>query len=325
MDDHKLKVFCTVAETKSFSKASEIIHLTQPAVSLQIQALEEIYGTRLFDRSNNMVVLTNAGTMLYKYAKEILALYSSAEKNIGEITGLVKGSLSIGASTTIANYLLPAVIVAFRKKYPKIKVNLQVGNTKGVVDFLNSGSIDIGLVEGEVQRQKIVVEKFLTDELVLIISPAHPWAKRRDIPISEITQEPFIIREEGSGTRQMIEKNLEKQGISPQDLKVSLILGSTEAIKSAVEDGMGITIISAWAAKKEARFGTLKIVTFKDVKLLRNFSLIYQKGYTKSHTVEQFLEFMKIYPFEELLNLRGEISSTRKGGDMALVIESLTS
>ncbi len=315
MDDHKLKVFCTVAETKSFSKASEIIHLTQPAVSLQIQALEEIYGTRLFDRSNNTVILTRAGSLLYKYAREILGLYSSAEKEIGEITGLVKGNLSIGASTTIANYLLPSVIVDFRKKYPKIRVNLQVGNTKGVMEFLNSGTIDIGLVEGEVQRQKIVVEKILTDELVLIMSPAHHWAKRRDISISEITQEPFIVREEGSGTRQMIEKNLEKQGISPDDLKVSLVLGSTEAIKSAVEDGMGVSIISAWAAKKEIRHGILKTVTFKDIKLLRNFSLIYPKGYIKSHTVEQFLEFLKIFPFEELLNLRGEEYSARRRED----------
>jgi DNA-binding transcriptional LysR family regulator len=318
MDDHKLKVFCTVAETKSFSKASEIIHLTQPAVSLQIQALEEIYGTRLFDRSNNTVILTRAGSLLYKYAREILGLYSSAEKEIGEITGLVKGNLSIGASTTIANYLLPSVIVDFRKKYPKIRVNLQVGNTKGVMEFLNSGTIDIGLVEGEVQRQKIVVEKILTDELVLIMSPAHHWAKRRDISISEITQEPFIVREEGSGTRQMIEKNLEKQGISPDDLKVSLVLGSTEAIKSAVEDGMGVSIISAWAAKKEIRHGILKTVTFKDVKLLRNFSLIYPKGYIKSHTVEQFLEFLKIFPFEDLLNLRGEEYSARRREDSAV-------
>lgn len=311
MDDHKLKVFCTVAETKSFSKASEIIHLTQPAVSLQIQALEEIYGARLFDRSNNTVVLTRAGNLLYKYAREILALYSSVEKEIGEITGLVKGSLSLGASTTIANYLLPPVISAFRKKYPKIKVNLQVGNTKAVVDFLNSGTIDIGLVEGEIQRQKIVVEKLLVDELVLIMAPVHPWADRRDISISELTQEPFIIREEGSGTRQMIEKNLAKQGLSLQDLMISLVLGSTEAIKSAVEDGMGVSIISAWAAKKEAKFGTLKISTFKDIRFLRNFSLIYPKGYIKSHVVEQFLEFLRIYPFEEVLNLRDERYSDR--------------
>lgn len=321
MDDHKLKVFCTVAETKSFSKASEIIHLTQPAVSLQIQALEEIYGTRLFDRSNNTVVLTRAGTLLYKYAREILALYSSAEKEIGEITGLVKGSLSVGASTTIANYLLPSVIVDFRKKYPKIKVNLHVGNTKGVMEFLNSSTIDIGLVEGEVQRQKIVVEKFLIDELVLIMSPNHPWAKRRDLSISEITEEPFILREEGSGTRQMIEKNLEKHGISPQDLKVSLVLGSTEAIKSAVEDGMGVSIISAWAAKKEARYGILKTAVFKDIRLLRNFSLVYPKGYIKSHVVEQFLEFLKIYPFEKLLT--SELDLTKRRENSVSTVESV--
>ena len=138
MDDHKLRVFCTVAETKSFSKASEIIHLTQPAVSLQIQALEELYETKLFDRSSSTVTLTPAGELLYKYAKHILSLYSSAEKEVGELTGLVKGSISVGASTTIGNYLLPQVICDFRKKRAKVKINLGVGNTKMIVDLLNA-------------------------------------------------------------------------------------------------------------------------------------------------------------------------------------------
>src|SRR5271169_3019420 len=137
MEDHKLKVFCTVADTKSFSKASEIIHLTQPAVSLQIQALEELYETRLFDRSSSTVSLTPAGEILYKYSKEILALYSAAEKNIGELTGLVKGSISVGASTTIGNHLLPTVIADFRRTHPKIKIHLSVGNTKRIVELLN--------------------------------------------------------------------------------------------------------------------------------------------------------------------------------------------
>ncbi|MCF6277841.1 MAG: LysR family transcriptional regulator, partial [Anaerolineales bacterium] len=143
LDDHKLRVFCTVAETKSFSKASEIIHLTQTAVSLQIQALEELYETKLFDRTSSAVTLTPAGEILYKYAKHILALYASAEKEIGELTGLVKGSVSLGASTTIANYLLPKVIADFRKTRQKIKIHLQVGNTKRVVELLRAGNIDI--------------------------------------------------------------------------------------------------------------------------------------------------------------------------------------
>src|SRR5512139_2493989 len=169
MEDHKLKVFCTVAETKSFSKTSEIIHLTQPAVSLQIQALEELYETKLFDRSSNMVSLTSAGDVLYRYAKEILALYAAAEKNIGELTGLVKGSISVGASSTIGNYLMPSVVADFRRTHPKIKIHLFVGNTKRVIELLNSGNIDFGIVEGDVARQKLVVEKLLKDELVVIV------------------------------------------------------------------------------------------------------------------------------------------------------------
>ncbi len=302
MEDHKLKVFCTVAETKSFSKASEIIHLTQPAVSLLIQAIEEIYETKLFDRASNTVTLTPAGEVLYKYAKEILSLYANAEKTIGEMTGLVKGSISIGASTTIANYLLPSVISDFRKTHPKIKVHLLVGNTKRIVEFLNAGSIDIGLVEGDVARQKMVVEKLVTDELTLIVPPLHSWAKKKNISIVEITKEPFIFREEGSGTRQMIEKYLAKHKITPQDMTISMILGSTEAIKESVETGMGIAIVSRWGIRKEMKYGTLRPLSFKEEKMLRDFSLIFQKNAISSHAVDEFLSYLKAYPFDKLLS-----------------------
>ncbi|MDO9288246.1 MAG: selenium metabolism-associated LysR family transcriptional regulator [Thermodesulfovibrionales bacterium] len=303
MEDHKLKVFCTVAETKSFSKASEIIHLTQPAVSLLVQAIEEIYETKLFDRASNTVTLTPAGEMLYKYAKEILNLYAAAEKNIGEITGFVKGSISLGASSTIGNYLLPGVIADFRKTHPKIKVHLLVGNTKRIVELLNSGNIDIGLVEGDVARQKMVVEKLIADELVLIVSPLHPWAKKKSISVVEITKEPFIFREEGSGTRQVIEKYLGKYRITPQDMMTFLVLGSTEAIKETVESTMGIAIVSRWAIRKEMKYGTLKPLSFKEEKMLREFSMIFQKNAISSHAVDEFLSYLKSYPFERLLSL----------------------
>ncbi|MBI5212667.1 MAG: LysR family transcriptional regulator, partial [Nitrospirae bacterium] len=175
MEDHKLKVFCTVAETKSFSKTSEIIHLTQPAVSLQIQALEEIYETKLFDRSSSFINLTPSGEILYRYAKEILALYAETEKDIGKITGLIKGSITIGASTTIGNYVLPTVISDFKKTHPKIKINVLVGNTKRIVDFLNSGVVDLGLVEGETSKHKIKTEPIIQDELLFIVPPLHHW------------------------------------------------------------------------------------------------------------------------------------------------------
>ncbi|MBI5640465.1 MAG: LysR family transcriptional regulator [Nitrospirae bacterium] len=301
MEDHKLKVFCTVAETKSFSKTSEIIHLTQPAVSLQIQALEEIYETKLFDRSSSTVTLTPAGEVLYKYAKEILHLYASADKVIGEITGLVKGSISIGASSTIGNYLLPAVIADFKRAHLKIKIHLLVGNTKRVVELLNSGNIDLGLVEGEVTRQKMIVEKLIPDELLLVVPAHHPWAKKKEISISELTKEPVIFREAGSGTRQMIEKFLGRHGIAVQDMKIAMILGSTEAIKEAVENGLGVAIMSRWAARKESKYGSLHLLRIKEEKVLRDFSLILSKNAVSSHSVDEFLTYLKSYPFQKLL------------------------
>ncbi len=301
MEDHKLKVFCTVAETKSFSKTSEIIHLTQPAVSLQIQALEEMYEAKLFDRSSSKVTLTPAGEVLYKYAKEILALYASAEKVIGEMTGLVKGSIIVGAGSTIGNYLLPSVITDFRKTHPKIKVNLHVGNMQRVIEWLNSGNVNLGLVEGHVKRQKMVVERLISDELLLVVPPFHMFAKKKEVSIAEIIEETFIFREAGSGTRQIVEKFLARHGISPQDIKVSMVLGSTEAIKDAVENGLGISIISRWAARKEVKYGILGMLNFKEEKIVRNFSLITYKNSVSSHAIEEFLSYLKSYPFDKLL------------------------
>ncbi|MGA2193540.1 MAG: selenium metabolism-associated LysR family transcriptional regulator [Nitrospirota bacterium] len=303
MDDHKLRVFCTVAETKSFSRTSELIHLTQPAVSLQVQALEELYETKLFDRSGGSVNLTPAGEILYKYAKDILGLYAFARRDISAMIGLVKGNLSIGASTTVGNYLLPSVIVKFRRNHPRIWTNLIVGNTRLVTEKLLAGEIDLGIVEGDVTKHNLVAEKLLPDELVVIMNPEHEWARRKNISVSELIKEPLIMREKGSGTRQMIEKRLEENQISPDGLTVSLYLGSTEAIKTAVQEGLGISIISAWAARKEIKAGTLVANTFKDARFTRHFSIIQRKKGFTSHTLGEFLEFVKIYPFEDPLGI----------------------
>ncbi len=301
MDDHKLKVFCTVAETRSFSKTSEIIHLTQPAVSLQIQSLEEVYETKLFDRSSSTVALTPAGEVLYKYAKEILVLYASAEKVIGKLTGLVKGSITIGACSNVGNYLLPSVITDFKKTHQKVKVHLLVCNTKRVIELLNSGSIDLGLVSVDSVRQKMIVKKLVSDELLVIVSPDHPWAKKKEVPVSDLTKEPFIFREAGSGTRQMIEKFLARHGITPHEMKISTVLGSTEAIKDVVENGLGISIISGWAARKESKYGTLRLLRLKEEKMVRDFSLIINKNSVSSSALDEFLTFLKSYPFDKLL------------------------
>ncbi len=301
MEDHKLKVFCTVAETKSFSKTSEIIHLTQPAVSLQIQALEEFYETKLFDRSGSSINLTKAGEILYKYAKDILVLYAEAGKEIGKITGLIKGSITIGASTTIGNYILPAVVVDFKKTHPKIKINVLIGNTRRIEDLLTSGVIDLGFVEGEMSKSKIKSEPILSDELTPVLPAYHPWAKRKTISILEITKEPFIIREEGSGTRQTIEKYLSAHGVNTNDMLISLVLGGTESIKLAVESGVGISIVSKWAARKEVKYGLLRFVNFKEEKMLRNFSLLLPKNAVISHAVDELVSYLRTYPYDRLL------------------------
>lgn len=301
MDDHRLKVFCTVAETKSFSKASEIIHLTQPAVSLQIQALEEIYDTKLFDRSSSTVSLTPAGEILYAYAKQILGLYAQAEREIANLTGLIKGSIRIGASTTIANYLLPSVISDFKKINKKVRVHLLIGNTKRIVDHLNNGIINFGLVEGDVSKYKLKVEKVLKDELVVIVPAGHPFSNRKSISVNELLNEPFILREEGSGTRQVIEKYLSIHGIAISDLNITAILGGTEAIKEAVEDGTGISIVSKWAVRREVSRGTLKMLPLKEERLTRDFSLIHKNPVFNAAAIE-FLEFLKKYEYEKLFN-----------------------
>jgi DNA-binding transcriptional LysR family regulator len=300
MDEHKLKIFCAVAEAKSFSKASEIMRLTQPAVSLQIQALEESCGTKLFNRAGSLIKLTKAGDVLYNYAKDIISLYNAAEKEIGQFTEQ-EGIITIGASSTAGNYILPSVISDFKRKFPKINTHLIIGNTKTVVDYLYSDSIDLAIVAGDIKKQKLVVEKLIPDEMVFIMSPLHPLAKRSSVSVLEVTKEPFIIREEGSGTRQIIERFLSKHAIHLQNIKNLLIMGSTEAVKSSVEEGLGVSIISKWAVRKELRYGKLKASTFKEEQFVRNFSLLYRKTKNLSYMLDRFINFMKKYPFEKKL------------------------
>lgn len=300
LEDHKLKVFCTVAETKSFSKTSEIVHLTQPAVSLQIQALEEYFETKLFDRTNNTITLSPAGEVLYKYAKYILALYSAAEKEIGKITGHTKGSVIIGAGTTIGNYILPSVILDLKKQYPKMKISVFIENTKKIMELLNTGAIEFGLVEGEMSKYKVTLEPLIEDELFVIVSPIHPWAKKKIISLTELTKEPFIFREEGSGTRQITEKYLSSRGLKIKDLNIALTLGSTESIKEAIENGLGVSILSKWVVRKEVKCGNLVTVGLKEGRITRQFYLVMNKNAIISHSVAEFLSFIKSYTYERL-------------------------
>jgi DNA-binding transcriptional LysR family regulator len=299
--DIKLKLFCAVAETRSFSKTSRIAHLSQPAVSLQIQALEEFFETKLFDRTGGEINLTPSGELLYQHAKHILEHYTDIEKEMRKISGALKGGFTLGASTSIGNHVLPRVLIAFKKAHPRVKIGMMVGNTKRIEEMIKSGFVDFGLVAGECMGGKMKREKIMSDELVLIVSRDHAWSRKKNISVLDIVKEPFILREEGSGTRQQIEEYLAAHGISIHDMHIALVLGSTASIKEAVEAGIGVSIVSKWAVQREIADGRLKAVSFREGSMFRDLSLIIPSRKYLSHVMDEFLIFVRKFPYETLV------------------------
>ena len=257
MADRRLQVFYTVARLLSFTKAAETLHMTQPAVTFQVRQLEDYFNTRLFDRTHNRVTLTEVGRKAYEYAERIFELYAEMEDAIKEMTGDVSGALTIGASTTIAEYMLPGLLRSYRDKYPSVNLRLKVSNTEGIVSMVENSMIDLGIVEAPVANKNLLVEVCRVDQLVVVVPPDHPIATRVSITMEELMNYPFICREEGSGTREVIIEYLTKMGLDRNGLNVCLELGSPESIKGAVEAGMGVSILSHATIAKELSLGTL--------------------------------------------------------------------
>ncbi len=289
MLDHQLRVFVTVAEKKNFSRAAEVLNLTQPAISQHIHALEEHYRARLFDRSNKKVELTQAGTILYSYAKKILNLHQEAERAVTDLIELVTGKITVGASMTIGEYVLPRLLGAFAQKYPDVELAMTIGNTAMVYEQTLEGGIDIGLVEGPVEHAHLQVEPFLTDEMVLIVSPGHPLAGKSQATGEDLESCTFILREEGSGTRVAAENALRQMDVTPARI---IVMGSTQAIKQAVEAGLGISFLSKWTIRKELALGTIKPVRLKDLNITREFKIIRNRTRFQSRACDEFARFV---------------------------------
>jgi DNA-binding transcriptional LysR family regulator len=254
MSDRRLKVFHTVARLLSFTKAAEALHMTQPAVTFQVRQLEEYFNTRLFDRTHNKVNLTPAGERVSEFAERIFDLYSEMENSVRDLTGEISGALTIGASTTIAEYMLPALLGEFKNRYPDINLRLKVSNSEGIVSMVEHNVIDLGVVESPVSNKNLIVEVCHDDHLVVVAAPDHELAKRGGkVKAAEIVNYPFVSREEGSGTRDVIMQYLIDEHVNPAEMEFCLELGSPEAIKGAVEAGMGITIISRSIIGKELK------------------------------------------------------------------------
>jgi len=293
MLNDSIRVFLAVAEKRNFSKAAKSLFLTQPAVSFQIQMLEQYYGTVLFDRVNRNITLTAAGELLLKYAQEMSKLQAQLEKEMQELTGTIKGRLLIGASTTIGEYILPYLVGRFKKLYPEVDVSLVVANTEEIETHILDTTLDVGLVEGPVSGKDLVMEKFLDDELVLITPVNHPWVKNKKISVFELSKYPFISREKGSGTRHIMENTLKKVGFDPQNLKIIMELGSTTAIKAAVSNGLGVSIVSKWTVQEMVKHNKLATVTINETKFDRQFIVIYHEKKFRTQAVYEFLNFLK--------------------------------
>ncbi|MCW8933398.1 MAG: LysR family transcriptional regulator [Gammaproteobacteria bacterium] len=293
MADRRLKVFHTVARLLNFTKAADALHMTQPAVTFQIRQLEEYFNTRLFDRTHNRVSLTEAGQRVYGFSGKIFELYDEMEHAIREMTGDVSGIVTLGASTTIAEYMLPFLLGDFKSKNPEVNIRLKVSNTDGIVSMVENNVIDLGIVEASVSNKNLQVDVCRMDQLVAIMPPEHALSSFESVTAQQLIALPFICREEGSGTREVIAEYFKETGVT-EEPNVCLELGSPESIKSAVEAGMGISIMSLSTVQKELKLNTLVAVPLEPA-LERPFSFVHQRHKFKVRAMEELLEFAKQY------------------------------
>lgn len=294
MADLRLKVFCKVAELKSFSKAGEALYLTQPGVTFHIKMLEEEIGAPLFVRQRSGIKLTPAGEILLKHGKEILNLYEQIQREVHGITGTVRGSLSVGMAAIIGHYFMPRIIGAFKKRFPLVEITTHIGNSGDILDSLKNGDFDLALVGGPIGEKSLERELFLQDELVLVVPPDHRWAKTGRIDLAELRKEPLVLREDGSSTRDTLAMHLRTKRIKLSSLDVVMTLGSTEALKAAVQSGVGVSIVSNLAIGNELRLGVLKKVDLRGTKLPREFYIVLPAGKSRpSPVASEFLSFLR--------------------------------
>jgi len=292
MADRRLQVFHAVAKHLSFTKAAEALFMTQPAVTFQIKQLEEHFNTRLFERGHGQISLTEAGRVVFDYADRILGLSAEMDARLKDMTGHISGPLLIGASMTIAEYLLPQVLGEFNALHPAVVPRLLVANSEMVQAQVAEHSLDIGFIEGDSLLPSLVTEIVCEDELLVVCAPSHPLAKQNSIAPGLLAQHAYISREPGSGTREVSDHYLQKAGLAPDALQPVMELGSPEALKGLVATGRGFAIMSRATVIKETRMGLL-VATPLAPRLVRNLALVYSKQKFYSKLVSNFVAFAK--------------------------------
>ena len=295
MDIHRLEVFCKVVELKSFTKAAEASFLSQPTVSEHIRSLEEILGERLVDRLGREALPTQAGQILYKYAKKITRLRQETMQAMASYRGEMAGHLALGASTIPGAYVLPQRIGGFKKLHPSIQITLSIGNSRTVADGVLAGNTEFGVVGARWSDPALEWIEILEDELVLAVYPAHPFAKEKAVTPARLLDEPMIIRERDSGTRRVVTQLLEKH-LDLARLQIVAEMGSTEAVRQGVKAEVGIAILSRRAVAEDIERGSLVAVPLNNIRLSRPFYLITRKNRQPSPICSTFLDFLHQTP-----------------------------
>lgn len=295
MADRRLQVFHTVAKQLSFTKAAELLFMTQPAVTFQVKQLEEHFNTRLFERAHGRITLTPAGELVLDYAERIIGLSHEMETRVSELTGKISGPLLIGASTTIAEYMLPRLLGEFKRLHPDTQARLTVANSETIEHKVAEHTLDLGLIEAPSHNPNLVTKVCCEDNLVLICAPNSPLAKRTTVTPREVASEPYITRETGSGTRECIDDFFKANDVSLDEVNLSMELGSREAIKGAVAAGLGVAVVSTTTVAKEVRLGELVTVPLNPP-LRRQLSLVYPPEKFRSKLLQAFLEFIESSP-----------------------------
>jgi DNA-binding transcriptional LysR family regulator len=291
MDTRQLAAFCTVVDLKSFSQAAERLGVSQPAVSLQVRALEERLGQRLLDRSGRRVEPTEAGSRLYRGAQRMLALEQQlVEEVAGEEGGELRGELAIGAATGPGATVVPLLLCDFHRENPEVRVELTISDTQAVVDAVARRELELGIVGATPRHRSVAYEPFFRDEVVLVCPPKHPFAGKT-IDVADLRDDTLIVMQEGAGVRQVIEEELRKLGTRLKDLDVRLQLGLQESVKSAVEAGYGVTFISRAAVEAELAARRLATARVRGLEPSRQISLVRASGRVGTRLAEAFVEF----------------------------------
>jgi DNA-binding transcriptional LysR family regulator len=292
IENFKLRVFRVAADSLNFRRAAEELHLTQPAVTSQIKTLEESLGIALFDRIGREINLTPAGTTLLQYVRKIEAITNEAVAALAPFGGQEGVELSIGASHTIAVYLLPRLLPRLLKDWPRLRVHLSAGSTNEVLHALTTHQTSVGLIEAPAFRPDLKIEPFYEDDLVLIVRPDHRWAKKPILRAAELVQEPILLREVGSGMRRFVEEYLEHNGVLRQQLRTTIDMNSTEGIVSAVESGLGVGFVPCLAIEKALQVGSVKVVPLDHGPIRRQLSIALLNGPEPRGPVQELLELL---------------------------------